>query len=75
MLTPHAEIEPGLHMGLGVFLYGDGRFGHGGGDPGVEVLVQRIPARDTTVVVLCNGEGRAAQVRTRLVDAVLSGPG
>jgi CubicO group peptidase (beta-lactamase class C family) len=72
MLRPYAEVAPGLGMGLGVFLYGDGRFGHGGGDPGVEVLVQRIPARDTTVVVLCNGEGRAAEVRTRLVDAVLS---
>lgn len=72
MLTPHAEIAPGLLMGLGVFLYGDGRFGHGGGDPGGEVLVQSIPARDTTVVVLCNVEGHAARVRDRLVGAVLS---
>ena len=71
MLTPHAEIAPGLHMGLGVFLYGGGRFGHGGGDPGVEVLMQRIPARDTTVVVLCNVEGHAVRVRDRLVAAVL----
>jgi CubicO group peptidase (beta-lactamase class C family) len=70
MLAPQAEIAPGLHMGLGVFLYGEGRFGHGGGDPGGEVLVQRIPSHDSTVVVLCNVEGHAADVRDRLVEAV-----
>lgn len=74
MLRPYAEVAPGLGMGLGVFLYGAGRFGHGGGDPGCEVLVQRIPAHDATVVVLCNVEGRAAAVRTRLVNTVLDGP-
>ncbi len=74
MLRHQAEVAPGLGMGLGVFLYGEGRFGHGGGDPGYEVLVQRIPSHDTTVVVLANVEGQVAGVRDRLVDAVLSGP-
>lgn len=72
MLTPHATIAAGLDMGLGVFLYGEGRFGHGGGDPGYEVLIQRIPSHDSTVAVLCNVEGRAADVRDRLVEAVRS---
>lgn len=73
MLRPRVSVHPGLDMGRGVFLYGGGRYGHGGGDPGGEVLVQRIPSHDTTVVVLCNVEGPAADVRNLLVDAVLAG--
>lgn len=73
MLTPRCPAFPGIEMGYGVLLYGDGRFGHGGGDPGVEVLVQRIPARDADVIVLCNVNGLAPDVRTLLVDAVLAG--
>ena len=73
MLTPRASVEPGIDYGYGCFLYGDGRFGHGGGDPGVTTLVQRIPSADATVVVLLNIEGPAGAARDLLVDAVLHG--
>jgi CubicO group peptidase (beta-lactamase class C family) len=73
MLTPHVPIEPGIDYGYGCFLYGDGRFGHGGGDPGVSTLVQRIPSADATVVVLLNVEGAAGAARDKLVEAVLHG--
>jgi CubicO group peptidase (beta-lactamase class C family) len=72
MLTPHVPVDPGIDYGYGCFLYGDGRFGHGGGDPGVQTLVQRIPAADATVVVLLNMEGRVSAARDLLVNAVLS---
>jgi CubicO group peptidase (beta-lactamase class C family) len=72
MLTPYVPVDPGLDMGYGAFLYGDGRFGHGGGDPGLNVLVQRLPRQDATVVVLLNTEGPAVAVRDLLVDEVLS---
>jgi CubicO group peptidase (beta-lactamase class C family) len=73
MLTPHASVDHGIDYGYGCFLYGDGRFGHGGGDPGVHTLVQRIPAADATVVVLLNVEGAVGEARDLLVDAVLRG--
>jgi CubicO group peptidase (beta-lactamase class C family) len=73
MLTPYAAVEPGLDYGYGCLLYGDGRFGHGGGDPGAHALIQRIPAADATVVVLLNMEGRVGAARDLLVDAVLHG--
>jgi CubicO group peptidase (beta-lactamase class C family) len=73
MLTPQVEADPGIDYGYGCFLYGDGRFGHGGGDPGVSALVQRIPAADATVVVLCNIEAPVVAARNLLVDAVLTG--
>jgi hypothetical protein len=52
-----------------VFLYPDGRFGHGGGDPGVSVLAQRWPADATSLVVLCNVEDPAADVRDAVIEA------
>lgn len=73
MLTPRVPVEPGIDYGYGCFLYGDGRFGHGGGDPGVRALVQRIPAADATVVVLLNIEGPVVAARDLLVEAVLDG--
>lgn len=73
MLTPHVPVEPGIDYGYGCFLYGDGRFGHGGGDPGVTTLVQRIPSADATVVVLLNIDGPAGPARDLLVAAVLDG--
>ena len=73
MLTPHAAVDAGIDYGYGCFLYGDGRFGHGGGDPGVTTLVQRIPSADATVVVLLNMEGPAGAARDLLVEAVLHG--
>jgi CubicO group peptidase (beta-lactamase class C family) len=72
MLAPHASVDPGLDYGYGSFLYGDGRFGHGGGDPGVHVLVQRLPGPDVTVVVALNHEGPVGDARDLLVAAVLS---
>jgi CubicO group peptidase (beta-lactamase class C family) len=72
MLSPYVPVDSGLDMGYGAFLYGDGRFGHGGGDPGVNVLVQRLPRQDATVVALLNIEGPVGAVRDLLVEAVLS---
>ena len=68
VLRRHVDAWDGYASGYGVLHYPDGRWGHGGGDPGVEVLVQRFPADDVDVVVLCNGEGLAGDVR----DAVLA---
>jgi CubicO group peptidase (beta-lactamase class C family) len=73
MLTPRCQVEDGLAMGYGVYLRGEGRlrrFGHGGGDPGYEVLIHRVPDLDVNVVVLCNVEGLAGQARDLLVQAV-----
>ena len=73
MLTPHAHYEEAdLDYGYGALLYGDGRFGHGGGDPGVDVIIQRIPSHDSTVVVVCNTEAPVVAARTLLIDAVLN---
>ena len=69
VLAPHANAGGDFRSGYGVLLYPDGRFGHGGGDPGVEVLVHRFPADDVHLVVLCNGEGLAGDVRDTLLDA------
>ena len=69
VLTAHADVGDGFRNGYGVVLYPDGRYGHGGGDPGVEVLVNRLPAEDVNLVVLCNSEGLAGDVRDALLDA------
>ena len=69
MLTPHTDAEDGFHEGYGVHLYPDGRYGHGGGDPGVEVLVHRWPDDDVHLVALCNMEGLAGEVRDLMVAA------
>ncbi|WP_336921536.1 serine hydrolase domain-containing protein [Aquipuribacter sp. SD81] len=71
-LTRHVEVPddaPGYSMGYGVFLYPDGRFGHGGGDPGVDVLAQRWPEQAATLVVLCNVEEPAADWRAAVLEA------
>ena len=73
MLAPHVSAAPGFDYGYGCFLYGDGRFGHGGGDPGVNALIQRVPAADSTVVVVCNTESPVVAARNLLLEAVLSG--
>ena len=73
MLTPRCRVDDNLAMGYGVFLHGQGRtrrFGHGGGDPGYEVLIHRVPDLDVNAIVLCNMEGLAAEVRDLLVQAV-----
>jgi CubicO group peptidase (beta-lactamase class C family) len=73
MLTPRCRVQDGIAMGYGVYLHGEGRlrrFGHGGGDPGCEVLIHRVPELDVNAVVLCNMEGLAGEVRDLLVQAV-----
>lgn len=69
VLARHADAGDGFFSGYGVMHYPDGRYGHGGGDPGVEVLVQRFPAEDVNLVVLCNGEGLAGDVRDAVLEA------
>ena len=68
VLAPHADAGDGFFEGYGVHLYPDGRYGHGGGDPGVTVIVNRWPDDDLNVVVLCNMEGMAVEVRDEVVD-------
>lgn len=69
VLTRHVDAGEGFSYGYGVLLYPDGRYGHGGGDPGVEVLAARWPDKDAHVVVLCNGEDLAGEVRDLLLEA------
>jgi CubicO group peptidase (beta-lactamase class C family) len=68
VLARHAEIGDGFAFGYGVLHYPDGRFGHGGGDPGVEVLVARWPEADAELVVLCNMEDLAGEARDLVLD-------
>jgi CubicO group peptidase (beta-lactamase class C family) len=70
-VAPPTGTLPGIDMGLGVLVYQDGRYGHGGGDPGVETLAHGWRGRDLTYVVLGNTEGTVDAVRT-LVLAELS---
>lgn len=77
MLTPRATVEgeDDLTMGYGVFLRGEGpdrRFGHGGGDPGVEATIQRLPEWDANIVVLCNMTDMTYEVRELLINAVIT---
>jgi hypothetical protein len=69
VLARHADAGHGFHSGYGFLHYPDGRYGHGGGDPGVEVLLHRFPDDDVNVVVLCNMEGLAGEVRDAVVEA------
>ncbi|MET0997315.1 MAG: serine hydrolase domain-containing protein, partial [Marmoricola sp.] len=43
VMTRHADAGDGFAMGYGVLFYPDGRYGHAGGDPGVEVVASRWP--------------------------------
>ena len=52
----HATIEDEWSYGYGFLIYPDGRWGHGGGDPGVDAAVNHWPDRDITIVALCNVE-------------------
>lgn len=73
MLLPHAPDSDGTAMGYGVWLRGEGptrQYGHGGGDPGLEVTIRRIPALDVNIVALCNLEGLVDDVRDLLLEAV-----
>lgn len=72
-LTRHVDVGHGYHSGYGVLHYPDASYGHGGGDPGVEVLVRRFPDQDANVIVLCNGEGLAGEVRDSILEALQFG--
>jgi len=75
VLTPRCTVADGISMGYGVYLYGQGRgrrFGHGGGDPGYEVLIQRLPQLDANTIVLTNMNDICGDVRDLLVQAVVS---
>ena len=52
----HAMIDETWSYGYGFIIYPDGRWGHGGGDPGVSAAVNHWPDSDVTVVALCNVE-------------------
>ena len=67
MLVPREDLGDGYRHAYGFFYYPDGRFGHGGGDPGVACLVHRFPDEDADLVVLCNVEGWAADVRDEVL--------
>ena len=70
VLAKHVDAGDGFYAGYGVLHYPDGRYGHGGGDPGVEVLVHRWPDADVHLAVLCNTEGGlAGEVRDLLIEA------
>lgn len=69
VLARHADAGNGFHSGYGFLHYPDGRYGHGGGDPGVETLLHRFPAEDLNLVVLCNMEGLAGEVRDAVLNA------
>lgn len=70
----HATIEDDWSYGYGLVIYPDGRWGHGGGDPGVSASVNHWTDRDLTVVALCNVEETedrdpAVALRDAVIDA------
>lgn len=67
MQARHADAGGGFYWGYGVVLYPDDRYGHGGGDPGVEVTANRWPVDDVNLVALCNLEYPVHEVRDRMV--------
>lgn len=72
----HATIDGDWSYGYGQMIYPDGRFGHGGGDPGVSAAVNHWPERDITVVALCNvGETDELEPAFAMRDAVLAEAG
>jgi CubicO group peptidase (beta-lactamase class C family) len=69
MLTAHVDAGDGFSEGYGVHLYPDGRWGHGGGDPGVSAIANRWPEEDLQVVALCNVDDVAVEVRDLVLEA------
>ncbi len=68
--THHARVGEDLSMGYGIFVGDDGRFGHGGGDPGVETLCRRYPGKDLTMVMLSNVDEGLGAVYEPVLQAV-----
>ena len=72
----HATMEGDWSYGYGLVIYPDGRWGHGGGDPGVSAAVNHWPERDLTLVALCNvEENDELDPAFTLRDAVLAEAG
>jgi CubicO group peptidase (beta-lactamase class C family) len=72
-LRPHGRIGEGRHMGLGVYLTGEGRdraIGAEGADPGAEALIRHYPGRGVNTVVLSNVNDSAWAVDRALREAV-----
>ena len=69
VLARHAVAGKGFHVGYGVFHHPSGWYGDGGGDPGVVVYANRWPDEDLHLVVLCNMEGLATEVRDLVMTA------
>jgi CubicO group peptidase (beta-lactamase class C family) len=69
VLTKHVDAGFGYFMGYGALYYPDGHYGHGGGDPGVEVNINRWPDDDVNIIVLCNMEELAGEVRDQVITA------
>jgi CubicO group peptidase (beta-lactamase class C family) len=69
MLEPRELLGGGYRHAYGFIYHPDGWFGHGGGDPGVACRVQRFPDDDAHVIVLCNVETWAGEVRDAVVQA------
>ena len=73
MLTARVPVDTGIEFGYGAYLYAGGAFGHGGGDPGVATIAQRVPSADLSVVVLCNVEVPVLEARGLLLAAATGG--
>jgi CubicO group peptidase (beta-lactamase class C family) len=73
MLAPRTRWDGGT-MGYGVFGYDDprgARWGHGGGDDGVGVLIHRLPDLDVNVIAMCNVNDVVVDLRDALLAAVI----
>ena len=75
VIHPHADAGEGHFEGYGVHLHPDGRFGHGGWDPGVRVSAARWPDDDLNIVVLGNTEHLAGEVRDQVITVWRDGSG
>jgi CubicO group peptidase (beta-lactamase class C family) len=69
VLARQADAGEGFSMGYGPLIHPEGRYGHAGGDPGVEGVVHRWPDDGAHLVVLCNGEGMLDDVRAAALSA------
>lgn len=69
MLTERARPWPTTGYGYGAYLLADGMFGHNGGEPGVTTVIQRVPAADVSIAVLCNAEIEEMELRDLLLAA------
>ena len=68
MLDPREILGDGYRHAYGFIYHPDGWFGHGGGDPGVACRVQRFPDDDAHLIVLCNVETWAGELRDAVVQ-------